>query len=96
MSQYDASAVPVWRSLNNTPDHVPFKVRQSLVDLNLKNLAENKWQQKSEKFDFTREDMVSDADFNEVIWKAVKGLDSLCPPTVHAAFFLPVGEADED
>ncbi len=96
MSQYDASAVPVWRSLNNTPDHLPFTVRQSLVDLNLKNLAENKWQQKSEKFDFTREDMVSDAVFNEVIWKAVKGLDSSCPPTVHAAFFLPVGEADVD
>jgi hypothetical protein len=52
-------------------------------------MAENIWQKKSEKFDFTKEDMVSDAEFNEVIWKAVKGLDSPCPPAVHAAFFMP-------
>jgi hypothetical protein len=79
----------VWRSLNNTPDHLPFEVRPCLIDLNQKNLAENIWQQKSEKFDFTKEDMVSDAAFNEVIWKAVKGYDSNCPPAVHAAFFKP-------
>jgi hypothetical protein len=42
----------------------------------------------SEKFDFTAEDRVNDAEFNEVIWKAVKGIDSPCPPTVHAAFFF--------
>ena len=31
--------------------------------------------------------MVSDVEFNEVIWKAVKGLESPCPAAVHAAFF---------
>ena len=88
MSQYDASAIPVWRSMNNTPDHAPFKVRPSLIDFDLKNLAENKWQQKSELFDFSKEDRINDADFNEVIWKAVKGVNSPCPPSVHAAFFM--------
>ncbi|MGC1390547.1 MAG: beta-propeller fold lactonase family protein [Bacteroidales bacterium] len=88
MTQYDAPSIPLWRCMNNTPDHPAFKVRQSNVDLNLKNLAQNSWQKKSEKFDFTKEDMVSDAEFNEVIWKAVKGLDSECPPAVHAAFFM--------
>jgi hypothetical protein len=39
--------------------------------------------------------MVSDVEFNEVIWKAVKGLDSPCPPAVHAAFFIPVYEKDD-
>jgi DNA-binding beta-propeller fold protein YncE len=92
MSQYDASAVPLWRSLNNTPDHPPFTTHPCQIDLNLKNLAENIWQRKSEQFDFTAEDRVNDADFNEVIWKAVKGIGSPCPPTVHAAFFM----ADKD
>ena len=87
MSQYDASAVPLWRCMNNAPDHPAFTVKPCLIDLNLKNLAENIWQKKSEQFNFTKEDMVSDVEFNEVIWKAVKGLDSPCPPTVHAAFF---------
>jgi len=96
MSQYDAAAVPVWRSMNNTPDHPAFNVRPCLIDLNEKNLAENKWQKKSEKFDFKKEDMVSDAEFNEVLWKAVKGLDSTCPATVHAAFFVPDNKTDKD
>jgi YVTN family beta-propeller protein len=89
MSQYDAAATPLWRCMNNTPDHPPFKVRLCLVNLDEKNMAENIWQKKSEKFDFTKEDRVNDAEFNEVIWKAVKGLDSPCPPAVHAAFFMP-------
>jgi len=96
MSQYDASAVPLWRCMNNTPDHPAFMVRPSLIDLNSKNLAENIWQKKSEQFDFTKEDLVSDAEFNEVIWKAVKGLDSPCPPTVHAAFFMGDNKKDKD
>jgi YVTN family beta-propeller protein len=96
MSQYDASAVPLWRSMNNTPDHPGFNARPCRIDLNEKNLAENIWQKKSELFDFTKEDMVGDSEFNEVIWRAVKGLDSPCPPSVHAAFFIPVNEKDED
>jgi YVTN family beta-propeller protein len=96
MSQYDASAVPLWKCMNNTPDHLPFNVRPCMVDLNLKNFAENKWQQKSQLFDFTKEDLIGDSEFNEVIWKAVKGLDSPCPPAVHAAFFMPDNTNDKD
>jgi YVTN family beta-propeller protein len=95
MSQYDAAAVPVWRCMNNTPDHEPFEVKPCHIDLNEVNLAENIWQKKSEKFNFAQEDRINDNDFNEVIWRAVKGLDSPCPPAVHAAFFMPV-EADEE
>jgi YVTN family beta-propeller protein len=96
MSQYDASAVPVWRSMNKTPDHPPFHVRPSTIDLNSVNLAENKWQKKSEKFDFTKEDMINDREFSEVIWKAVKGLDSPCPASVSAAFFKQLKEKGDD
>ena len=96
MSQYDAAAAPLWRCMNNTPDHPSFDVRPCLVDITLKNLAESVWQKKSEQFDFTKEDMVSDAEFNEVIWKAVKGLDSPCPPAVRAAFFMPDNKKDKD
>jgi hypothetical protein len=96
MSQYDAPATPLWRCMNNTPDHPAFTVKPCNIDLNLKNLAENKWQKRSEKFDFTKEDMVSDVEFNEVIWKAVKGLDSQCPPAVHAAFFRTENKKDTD
>ena len=95
MTQYDAAAMPLWRSLNNIPDHPVYNARPSLIDLNEKNTAENKWQQMSEKFDFTAEDKVNDAQFNEVIWKAVKGIDSPCPPSVRAAF-LTTRVIDDD
>jgi YVTN family beta-propeller protein len=94
MTQYDASATSLWRCFNNTPDHPSFKVRPCLVNLDDKNLAVSKWQKLSETFDFTAEDRVNDSEFNEVIWRAVKGLDSPCPPTVRAAF-LVTGTEDE-
>ncbi len=96
MTQYDAPAISLWRCMNDTPDHPLFNVKPCQVDLNLKNTAQNIWQKKSEKFDFTKEDMVSDASFNEVIWKAVKGLDSPCPASVHAAFFKSASDSDGD
>jgi YVTN family beta-propeller protein len=86
MTQYDAASNSLWRCFNNTPDHPPFNVRPCQVNLNDKNLDQNKWQALSETFDFSVEDRVNDFDFNEVIWRAVKGLDSPCPPTVRAAF----------
>jgi hypothetical protein len=94
MTQYDAAANSLWRCFNDTPDHPPFSLRPCQVDLNDKNLAENKWQALSETFDFSLEDRVNDFQFNEVIWRAVKGLDSPCPPTVRAAFLMT--EMDED
>ena len=96
MTQYDAPAVPLWRCMNNSPGHKPFEAKPCQIDLDEKNTTASIWQKKSETFDFTREDRVNDADFNEVIWRAVKGLDSPCPPAVHAAFYMPVNEKDND
>lgn len=95
MTQYDAAATPLWRCFNNTPDHPPFNFRPAMVRLDERNLAENEWQRLSETFNFAIEDRVNDNDFNEVIWRAVKGLDSPCPPVVRAAFFMNETE-DED
>ena len=43
-----------------------------------------------------KEDQADDLVFNEIIWKAVKGAHSPCPPPVRAAFFIPVKPPDED
>jgi hypothetical protein len=81
--------------MNNTPGHPPFNVKPCLVDLNEKNVEVSRWQQMSEEFNFAMEDRVNDALFNEVIWKAVKGLDSPCPPAVRAAFLNPANKKDD-
>jgi YVTN family beta-propeller protein len=86
MSQYDASATPMWRCFSATPDLIPFEVRPLQVDMNERNRVENAWQRMSEQFDFTREDRVNDRAFNEVIWKAVKGEKAVMPAPRRAAF----------
>ncbi len=96
MSQYDAAAEPMWRCFNTTATHPAFNATPNLVDLNLKNKDVSKFSRLSEKFDFSIEDRVSDALFNEVIWSAIKGLNIPCPAPVHAAFFMPEKEGDDD
>jgi DNA-binding beta-propeller fold protein YncE len=96
MSQYDAAAEPMWRCFNKTAVHPVFNSVPNLVDLNLKNTATNKLSKLSEKFNFKKEDSVADALFNDVIWGAVHGLNSPCPPPVHAAFFTEQTDKDKD
>jgi len=87
MSQYDASATPMWRCFNKKAEHKPFVSRACNVDLNEKNTRLSHWSKLSEGFNFAKEDRAPDAEFNEVIWRAIKGYDSPCPAPVHAAFF---------
>jgi YVTN family beta-propeller protein len=94
MSQYDASAAPMYACFDIRPDHPPFTARAIHVDLDEKNTEVSAYSELSEKFDFSKEDSAPDNSFSEVIWKAVKGLDSPCPSPVHAAF-VAAGE-DED
>ncbi|MGE5419954.1 MAG: bifunctional YncE family protein/alkaline phosphatase family protein [Chloroflexota bacterium] len=96
MTQYDAAATPLWRCLNNTPGHPAFNVRPVNVDLNDRNTQRSEWQRLSETFNFTAEDKINDFQFNEVIWRAVKGLDSPCPPAVRAAFLQTNNNEEEE
>jgi hypothetical protein len=95
MSQYDAAATPMWRCFSDTANSTDFRALPLQVDLNERNLTMNKWQQMSEEFNFAIEDRAPDAAFNEVLWVAVKGVNAVCPPPVHAAFFkMREGEDD--
>ena len=86
MSQYDAAAVPMFRSFSQKADLTPYITKPLQTDINEKNKQESVWQHKSELFDFTKEDRVASKEFNEVLWKAVKGLDAMVPAPKRAAF----------
>ena len=96
MSQYDAAATPMWRCFADSANGTQFTALPAQVDLNERNLAINKWQQMSEEFDFAAEDRAPDAEFNQVLWVAVKGEGSVCPPPVHAAFLKASEEDNTD
>ncbi|WP_225975344.1 bifunctional YncE family protein/alkaline phosphatase family protein [Panacibacter ginsenosidivorans] len=96
MSQYDAAATPMWRCFSNTADLTAFHAKPALVDLNERNKVSNAWQRRSETFDFTKEDRIPDDQFSEVIWKAVKGENSVMPAPRRAAFVKLSAKKDDD
>lgn len=95
MSQYDASATPLWRCFNSTPDLTPFQSVPAQVDLNDKNKVSNAWQRRSEKFNLAKEDAVPDLEFNIVLWHGVKGEDVPFPGPKRAAF-VKLNAKDDD
>jgi YVTN family beta-propeller protein len=95
MTQYDAAAEPMWRSFMPAPDLAPFQSVPSNVDLDEKNIAVNEWEQKSEKFNLTKEDAVPDLEFNLVLWHGLKG-DNVPYPSPRRAAFLKIEKSKEN
>jgi len=96
MSQYDAAAEPMWRCFTSTPDLLPFQSVVANVDLNEKNTKNTHSARLSQTFDFSKEDRIPDLVFSEVIWKAVKGEESIMPAPRRSAFLKVIDEDDDD
>jgi YVTN family beta-propeller protein len=94
MSQYDASATPMFRSFSKTADISPFTHIVPKVNLFEKNTKETASSRLSEKFDFSKEDSAPDLELNQVIWKAVRGEDSDMPAPRRAAILHTVEDED--
>jgi len=88
MSQYDAAAEPMWRSFNKTSNNTPFVSIKPTVDLNEKNTKDDELARISASFDFSKEDNVPDLLFNQVLWKAIKGIHSSMPAPKRSAFLI--------
>ena len=86
MTQYDAAATPMWNCFSPKPDLSPFRAKPSNINLDDINTKNNALSQKSLEFDFSKEDRVPDLEFSELIWKAVKGENSIMPAPRRSAF----------
>jgi len=95
MSQYDAAATPMWRSFTNQANFTPFTALPAQVNLNDKNTVQNELSKQSALFDFSKEDRAPDREFNEVLWKAVKGENAVMPAPKRAGFVKQV-DRDKD
>jgi YVTN family beta-propeller protein len=96
MSQYDAAAEPLWRCFSAIPNATPFVSVASNVDLNDKNVKHTTSEDLSATFDFSKEDNIPDLLFSQVIWKAVKGEESVMPAPVRSAFLKRVEEGEKE
>ncbi len=95
MSQYDAAATPMWRSFTGTANEKPFVSLPANIDLNEKNISLTASAKLSEGFDFSKEDLLPDLIFSEVIWKAVKGEDAIMPAPRRSAFLKTIHEKEK-
>ncbi|MGZ5134604.1 MAG: bifunctional YncE family protein/alkaline phosphatase family protein [Flavitalea sp.] len=96
MSQYDAAATPMWRCFTNVTDLSPFQSVPSNVNLNDKNTKATASAIRSAEFDFSQEDRIPDLVFSEVIWKAVKGEESVMPAPRRSAFVKIIDSDNEE
>ncbi len=96
MSQYDAAAMPMWRSFDSVAKPSDFKAISPNVDLQSKNVVRNEWQRKSELFNFEKEDTNNDVAFNLVLWHGLKGDKIPFPGPTRAAFVYPIIKKDDD
>ena len=96
MSQYDAAANTLWNCFDKMPTHTAFSSKPNSWDLNEKNTARNIMQQKSETFNFKKEDSINDHELNEVLWKGLKGEMAILPTPKRAAFLQVNQTKDKD
>ena len=96
MSQYDAAANTMWNCFDKMPTHTAFSSKPNSWDLNEKNTARNIMQQKSETFNFKKEDSINDHELNEVLWKGLKGEMAILPTPKRAAFLQVNQTKDKD
>jgi len=96
MSQYDAAATPMWKCFTSQPDFTPFNSLPASYNIKEVNRGRTSISEQSEKFNLDVMDAAPDLAFSEVIWKAVKGLDSQMPAPVRSAFIIQHGEEEEE
>jgi hypothetical protein len=89
LTQYDAAATPMWAAFQAKPDFTPYRALVPEVDLDEKNLATAYGAQRSIDLTLEVADTSDDSEYNEIIWKAIRGASSPLPPRRVAAFVMP-------
>jgi 6-phosphogluconolactonase (cycloisomerase 2 family) len=95
MSQYDAAAIPMWECFTPSATLSPYKNLPATYNINELNVVKSPISKLSDEFNLEKMDAVPDLLFSEVIWKAVKGLNSTMPPPVRTAFVKPNDEGED-
>jgi hypothetical protein len=96
MSQYDAAATPMWECFTSSPDATAYQSKAATYNILEMNKKLTALAKRSAEFNLAVIDAVPDLEFNEVIWKTVKGQDSEMPMPVRSAFVKEVESEVED
>ena len=96
MTQFDATAMPMFRAFQAAPDLRPYEALPARVGLEERNTRMAWGSGASSKMDFSREDAMDEMALNEIIWRSVRGAAATMPAPVHAAFVFDHPKADDD
>jgi len=87
MTQYDASAMPMYNSFRESANLEGYKTIAPRIDVNEKNKP-NAWGARaSKKMDFDDVDRAPEFELNQIIWKSIRGANSPMPLPVHRYWF---------
>ncbi len=99
MSQYDAAATPLYDCFTADIDTTEYTALPNNIDLQERNPVKGKLAELSANIDLSDVDRVPDLLFSEIIWKAVKGENSVMPAPKHSVFLMeapPAKSKDDD
>jgi YVTN family beta-propeller protein len=90
MTQFDAAATPMCNSFTSSYDFGSYKALQPNIDIEERNVASAYGSERSGELNLAEEDAVPEVEFNEIIWKAIRGANSEMPAPVRSAFVRAV------
>jgi hypothetical protein len=96
LSQYDASATPMYNAFQPTPVATPFTHLPPRVSIDEKNPPAAYGADASRRMDFSAPDLAPEGELNEILWRSIRGPDSAVPPIARAAFIRRMLDGDED
>ncbi len=79
MSQYDAAATPMFNSFTMNIDTARYTVVNPMININARNPLGAYGQSIMDHWNFAHADMVPPREFNEILWRAIKGTSMPIP-----------------
>jgi hypothetical protein len=95
MTQFDAAALPMFASFTDRPNFASYTCKPANMDLKEMNKDMAYGQERSEEMNLAKEDAIPDVEFNEILWKSVRGAASEMSAPVRSAF-VRAGASEED
>lgn len=90
LTQYDASATPLFASFTTKPDLTPFTLVPPRIDVNAKNGAAAFGAKASARMDWSDYDRIDEDTLNRILWHSIKGVDVPMPAPVRRVLPGPV------
>ncbi len=89
LTQYDASATPMFQSFTDRPDLSAYTLLRARIDLNARNGAAAYGAKQSARMDWSEYDRIDEDALNRILWHSIKGAKAAMPAPVRRS--VPAG-----